>query len=407
VPERVDGRVIALGAVGCYFAALAIVGPETFWRRLGVPHLSPSFLDMHTITAGWECTRRGLAIVPMDSCDPLHRPMNYPRLWMAPAFLGIGQGATVALGIAVVVCFLASVLAVAGPLHPLEGLVYAAALVSPAVMLGIERGNVDLVVFTLLVLALLLFRRSPAGRAVGHGLLLLAAMLKLFPAFAWGPIVRQRPRFAIVGAAGVTLGFVAYAVVTLDDIREIRRVSPQSDTFSYGVGPLADIDRFGSMSKLAFEVGAAVVAVAAAVLLAWISGRLGSPEEVHSADAFCVGAGVYCGSYLFFYNFDYRLIFLLLTLPQLLRATRVRRARLPFPVLGLALVLVCSWLGTSLPPLPAPLDRAWSPRLDELLNWLLFVYLGAGLLLNLVSYAKGKLDSTYSARRAGAAWASK
>jgi hypothetical protein len=403
VHKRVDGRFVALGALGCYFAALAVVGAKAFWRRLGVPHLSPSFLDMHTITAGWECTRKGLSIVPVDPCDPLNRPMNYPRLWMAPAFLGIGQGATVALGVVAVLFFLASVLAVAGRLNPLEGLVYAAALVSPAVMLGIERGNVDLVVFTLLVLALLLFRRSPAGRAVGHGLLLLAAMLKLFPAFAWGPIVRQRRSFAIVGAAGVTLVFVIYVGVTLDDIREIRRVSPQSDTFSYGVGPLADIDRFATTSKLAFEVGAAVVAIAAAVLLAWISGRLGSPEEVHSADAFCVGSGVYCGSYLFFYNFDYRLIFLLLTLPQLLRSVRVRGARLPFPLLGIALVLVCLWLGTSLPPLPSPFDRLWSSRADELLNWVLFVYLGAGLLLNLPL----SRSSTYPATRPWAAWASK
>jgi hypothetical protein len=401
--KRIDGRVIALGALACYFGALAVVGPKTFWRRLGVPHLSPSFLDMHTITAGWECTRRGLALVPVDPCDPLHRPMNYPRLWMAPAFLGIGQGATVALGVGVVVLFLAAVFAVAGPLHRFEGLVYAAALLSPAVMLGVERGNVDLVVFTLLALALLLFRRSPACRAVGHGLLLLAAMLKLYPAFGWGPIVRQRTRFAFVAAAGVTLVFVIYVGATLDDIREIRRVSPQSDAYSYGVGPLADVDGLGAISKLAFELGAAALGVVAAFLLALVRKGRGSSEEVHSGDAFCVGAGVFCGSYLFFYNFDYRLIFLLLTLPQLLRSARTRKARLPFPILGIALVVACLWLGTSLAPLPSPLARAWSPRLDEFLNWLLFVYVGAGLLLNLPL----SRSSTYPATRPWAAWASK
>ena len=375
--RAVDGRWIVLGALGCYFVALAITGPGTFWREVGVPHLSPAFLDMHTITSGWECTRRGLEVVPVNPCDPKGRPMNYPRLWMAPAFLGIGQGASFALGVAAVVMFLASVLAVVGRLHPVEGIVYTAALCSPAVMLGIERGNVDLVVFVLLALALLVFRRSPAGRAVGHGLLLFAAMLKLFPAFGWGPILRQRPQFAIVGAVGVALVFAVYVGATLDDIREIRRVSPRVDGYSYGLGPLADLARPGWASRGAFEAAAVGVGIGAAALVAWTRRRLADAGDVRSADAFCVGAGVYCGSYLFFYNFDYRLIFLLLTLPLLLRSIRVRGARLPFPGFGLLLVLAALWVGSSLPPFHA------SQRYDELVNWLLFVYLGAGLLLEL------------------------
>lgn len=374
----VDGRVIVVSALGCYFGALAIIGPVTFWHNVGVPHLTPSFLDMHTITSGWECTRKGLAVVPVNPCDPRDRAMNYPRLWMAPAFLGIGQGATFALGIAAVLTFLVSVLAVAGRLRPAEGIVYAAALCSPAVMLGIERGNVDLVVFSLLALTLLVFRRSPAGRAVGHGLFLFAGMLKLFPAFGWGPILRQRPRFALAGAAGMALVFAVYVGVTLDDIREIRRVSPRVDRYAYGLGPLADLDGPGRIPRGVFEALAVAAGIAVAALAAWTMRRLATDGDARAVDAFCVGAGVYCGSYLFFYNFDYRLICLLLTLPLLLRSIRARGPRLAFGGLGLLLVLAALWLGSSLPPLRT------SQRFDELVNWVLFVYLGAGLLLELV-----------------------
>jgi hypothetical protein len=50
-------------------------------------------------------------------------------------------------------------------------------------------------------------------------------------------------------------------------------------------------------------------------------------------------------------------------------------------------MLAALWLGTVLPVLPAPLDRLWSlPRpVDEYLNWLLFVYLGAGMLVTALS----------------------
>src|SRR2546421_5893557 len=164
---RLDGRLLVLAVLACYFGALAIVGAETFWRRAGVPHVSPSFTDMRSITSGWECTRKGLSVVPHDPCDRWHRPVNYPKLWLAPSFLGLGPSSTVYLGVAAVCAFLASVWRLAGRVQPIGGLVYAGAICSPAVMLGIERGNNDLVVFSLVVLALVVFPRGGRGRARG------------------------------------------------------------------------------------------------------------------------------------------------------------------------------------------------------------------------------------------------
>ena len=48
------------------------------------------------------------------------------------------------LGIAIAVVFFVAALAVTGPLKLWEGAVYGAALIAPATMLGVERGNVDL-----------------------------------------------------------------------------------------------------------------------------------------------------------------------------------------------------------------------------------------------------------------------
>src|SRR5438105_857965 len=295
-PSRLDGRLLVLAVLACYFGALAIVGAETFWRRAGVPHVSPSFTDMRSITSGWECTRKGLSVVPHDPCDRWHRPVNYPKLWLAPSFLGLGPSSTVYLGVAAGLAFLASVLRLAGRLRVVEGLVYAAALCSPAVMLGIERGNNDLVVFAVVVLALVVFRRGEVGRAIGHGLLLFAGMLKLYPAFSFGVLVRQRRSWAVAGVVAAGAAFGAYVLVTLSYIRAIERASPQLDGYSSGAGVRADLQHVGSLGASARE--AVVIVTAAAIAAALLlRARLEPPGEPDLAgDAFCAGAGIYCGT---------------------------------------------------------------------------------------------------------------
>src|SRR5205085_5243689 len=149
----------------------------------------------------------------------------------------------------------------------------------------------------------------------------------------------------------------------------------------FGAGVFASAQGPMSLSHAVREtlvVGGGLIAIA---LLVWTGRPAAEPVTSIRANAFCAGAAIYCGSYLLFENFDYRLVFLLLTLPQLLGWARLREAPLPLPHLALAAILAAMWLRTALPVLPAPFDRAWSPPrpIDEYLNWLVFVYLGAGL----------------------------
>ena len=93
--------------LGIYFALLAALGGYYRWNRLGVPgEDTKSFGDMRSITSAWECARRGISVIYLNPCDPLQRPANYPRIWLAPASLGLGQGSTPALGILVAIAFL-------------------------------------------------------------------------------------------------------------------------------------------------------------------------------------------------------------------------------------------------------------------------------------------------------------
>jgi Glycosyltransferase family 87 len=316
--------VIPAAVVGAYLAFVFAIGTPAGWKDVGVPGKSLSFFDLRSITTGWVCTRRGIDVLPRNPCDPELRPANYPRIWLWPSHLGLGVGATVPLGIAIAVAFLATAILLA----PRDGhwwrtLAYSAFLVTPGVMLGVERGNVDLLLFCLVALAVWLFAR-PARRWVSAGVVLVASILKLFPIFALPFLLRQPRRQAAIAITVVVIGFGAYVLATLDDIRTIVHAVPKSGRYSYGLDILGHpLSRHVPGDRYLWDAVLAVVALVAATLIAR---RMRSPSAPRfELDAFVAGFSVFALTYVFFRNFDYRLAFLLLTLPLLLRRAGERR----------------------------------------------------------------------------------
>ena len=387
--SHLDGRVLAAAAVVVFFGVmLGMRGATgtTPWATVGVAPGALSFEDLRSVTSAWDCARRGVDPFPYNPCDPfahrssgVRRAANYPRLWTSFSHLGLGQGDTVPLGIATGVVFFVAALVVPGPLTLGEGAVYAAGLLAPATLLGVERGNVDLLMFALVVVGVLLVRRSPWAAAVP---ITAAGVLKLFPAAALAIFARRRGRFA-AGAAGAAV-LLAYGLATLSDIRTLRSVIPRVVTNSYGAGVVVEaLHEAGvSWAQSPTEVRVlrlgliALGLVLAAVLLGAASrGRDGDERRL---DAFWAGAAIYAGSYVFGSNFDYRLAFLVLCVPQLCAWARRGASPLPGARAALGALLLTLWLSSEQPPLPFGL-QTWYTGLsfppEEVLNWLLFAWL--------------------------------
>lgn len=366
-----------------YFVALVAQGGHLAWSWFQVPATTPSFLDLRSVTSGWECTRKGVDVLVRNPCDPFPRPANYPRIWLWPASLGLGQSSTLILGIIVAGAFFVGAFVLMGRVErPLDVGVWVALLVSPAVMLGVERGNADLIVFPIVVVGIVLMRaRRTAVSAVAHGAMLFAAMLKLFPALAFVALLRQPRRRVVVGAGLVTLGFLIYVGVTWSDIATIHRVLPQEIYYSYGAdvavravtlwlsvhyASLASLGRHGPEQIVLWCVVAVGVGLGAVVARRWKPPQVASEREL---DAFFAGCAIFVGSFLLEHNFDYRLVYLMLCVPQLLHW--VRSSRLAAIVL-LALVTTF-WLSEVLS------NGYWRQHYpipyDELLTWFLFTTL--------------------------------
>ncbi|MEP7225610.1 MAG: hypothetical protein ABI783_11720 [Actinomycetota bacterium] len=386
-----SGQIVLAALIGLYF--LALYTQDWYWPRFGVPAVPDlPFVDIRFLTTAWECTRDGLDVFPRNLCDPHGMRFNdHPRIWLAPAFFGLGESSTFALGLVIGSAFLLAVFAAIGNISTRAAFLYAALLCSPSVMLGVERANTDLIVFVIVVSGVLLAGRGTTlTTTAGSALLFFAAVLKLYPAFAWGALLRRPLRRALVRGVVMSIAFGAYLLATLEDLRAVREHFPRRVPFSYGAPVFAEelgSDRFGG--QLLVVVTGCMLAAA---LIAFA--KRSQPQPWQDRDTsnrpalFLAGAGIYVGSYAATYNFNYRLIFLLLTVPYLLRSPRV-----PYPKGALTLILLALWLGSTSAFYPFGIGEWWADAssrfpYDELVNWLLFAYLAAAFVLTVEREAR-------------------
>jgi hypothetical protein len=224
--------------------------------------------------------------------------------------------------------------------------------------------------------------------------LCLGIALKLIPAFCIS-VAARFDRKSVVFACALALLSLAYFGLTLNDILLIRRNVPTTFILSYGYKTIfLGIDHLRSEAGLG-PIGLAdtwlpactsVVVLMCAAAVAVRASRCrqeGCSIEMSAAGtAFLFGAGSYCGTYLLGTNFIYRLMFLLLCIPQLQDWQIRRRERdqtTSTPELGLfGVVLGVLWANGNAN------GHSTFLLVPQLLNWFLFFCLAAVLVLNLL-----------------------
>ena len=196
------------------FAALYAVEPKVYYRALATIGIVPfkyPFLDWEFIGAGIKCWREGINAYIINPCDVLYRTHNYSPLWLRAVFIPTDRTWTMPIGLGLVLAFLLSLFWLVKPINWRELIVFAVACTSTMVVFALERGNVDVVLFIMMVVAGVLSSGPLANRILSYGLILLAGLLKFYPLIVLSTALRERPRtfLAIVAAAGfIIVGFV-------------------------------------------------------------------------------------------------------------------------------------------------------------------------------------------------------
>lgn len=170
------------------------------------------------------------------------------------------------------------------------------------------------------------------------------------------------------------------------EISRISEATPHSYNLSYGVSVLPK--RLERSPYAHYAAAARVLTrITAAVLLlfgVWFSRKIKLTSGYSPArylDAFRAGSAIYIGTFFIGSNFDYRLVFLLLTIPQLIQWVQERQAltrRLAkITLAALYLSLWHRWILLALERLlpkdfPGSFSRALAFFPDEIANWVLF-----------------------------------
>ena len=364
----------------------AFYGYEATWRLWGISTFRPFFVDFRLLPGMVRSLHLGLDPTVSNPADPLGRLFNYPSVWFLLRYTNLSQSDTLWAGVTLLVLFFLGLVLFPGHLQLADVVILLLVSFSPAAMLLYERANVDLLIFFLCALAIAADSLSATSAAIIVGI---ASILKFYPFFGIMMFVSKGKRaFATILIVSTVL-FAAYLALTFHDISRAWDTTNRGIDHSYGVQVAAmhfehqvrfalipfglkDMDVIRSMLK------AASYLLASGVLLLCLGlGILAGPREAVSSGrnlaAFWMGGAVYVGSFLLGNNWDYRLVFLLFTVPQLAQWMRDAGWRI-ISRLALILVTVSCWYTAYLKYLlPAVPDLAFA--LDQIAKWSLFAAL--------------------------------
>lgn len=327
------------------------------WRVLKVRLLvTAPFEDLQTITYSIDCSRQGVDPY-VTPCDPLHRPLNYPPVWLRVSMLGFDAARSDELGWAFgVLGALGYILALRARTLLSSAAVVLAICCSRPYLLALEKGNTDEVVFFFLVaICFLTASRQPPVRTALRALgVVFLTCLKIYPVAACIAVIRNRLGLLWAGVTGFLAAATLVAVVG-PRLRAIVSGTPIGiDPGVFGVMPLVawpsvllHRDTSWAVNHRSAESLAAALVLLAVAAAGWklhepLHRRLPMLEtETPYGTIALACAGIYCFAYLGGSNFNYRLIFHTGVLGFLLFwFDQGRRSVLPFAALILLVLVV-------------------------------------------------------------------
>jgi hypothetical protein len=296
-------------------------------RKWHIPLDPPGFFDSRQFAWASESHAQGYDQLIENPVNPRGTLLNYPRIWHVLFSLGINESHTNILGSIVVILFFIGIgiFWFSGKFDNLTYFILFIVILSPPVMLGVERSNIELIIFFLLSLALVINSYSSISALI---VFLFAAILKLHPIFAIPYLLKEYKRkfwILFLTASGI---FLLYLLLSINDFIQLFKTAPKGVSSSFG----RDVwwmalrhRRFYNLSLsdglvLFFKVLSYILAFMSVAVTLYFSMRkkdCGLSNQVQYIDSFRVGAGIYIGCFLLMNTVDYRLLFLVFTIPQI------------------------------------------------------------------------------------------
>lgn len=381
-----SSRLAAVAAICTFSILLGIAihnrgSVPAGWAAVRIPALNRTFGDTRTVTNAIDCVNAGQDPYIVRSFDPWRRTYNYPPIWLELRHLGVTGETTNLIGISLAIIAIAAVLTLFSSRGWVAGILTYLSVLGWPLLWGVERGNIDVLVFGAAVFGFLLIRGR--GEFIGRAaLIIVLTVLKVYPVVMAVVFLRQRNGWWRMFAVAA-IAIVALVATSGHALQMVFRNTPHDAVRS-----------FGAMVTLALATGhalrpeqpqrhlqaaAACLAIALAGSAIWFGCRRAHAvcrflPRLDVQDRFgalaVAGLAVYCFSFVLGANYDYRLMYLLLPLAFVLRGLSKKVSvnhvpvallligyqlslyknvsHVPYMIDPLVFVVACVWLGESL-----------------------------------------------------------
>jgi hypothetical protein len=285
-------------------------------------------------------------------------------------------------------------------------------------MLLVERGNVDIVIYSWLGVGLIIIKNSRAliFRLCAYLLIFFWGVVKLFPIFGLAVILKEKRNLFLFLAAIFTTAFITYFLASIGEIKTISSIHDGRIWYSFGYKVLFGavkyiLSRLTSgetdiKEKLKYMIYIIMIlytmSLLTRVLLSkfkifkeWLSSDFVSTDSDKSLDKsryidyFRLAAAIHLGNFLVIgMLYDYKLTFLIFALPQILDWIK-QENQLSLPS-SMALVAMVATFYAS------PFLYPW--LVDEMINWLLAANLLYISLLSMPEWLKSLVHKRLSGK---------
>lgn len=376
--------VVTILIITAAISSFVFFGNDFLIRKWNIPMGEGGFWDARQMAMAAESYAQGYDPLFENPANPVGHRLNYPRIWHLLFAFGFNQSHTNLIGSITVIIFFVGIgfFWFSRKFDNLTSFVLTIATLSPAVMLGVERANIELVMFFILSLALTINYYSSISALY---FFVFASVLKLYPVFGFVYLLKENKRkfwILFLSASGI---FILYVVLSINDIMQVIHTTPQKLVgSSFGLNiwwmglrhprflnlPISDsLAMF--LKVLSYIVAFMILAVTLFFSLCRMDNRKFC--EAQYIDAFRVGAGIYIGCFLLKNTHDYGLIFLLFTIPQIVVWVRDKDKGISFvSQITLAAMLFSLWSFFVM----HFLGRKLTFLMEEFSNWIML----AGLL---------------------------
>ncbi len=316
---------------------------------------NPLFTDTRTVTNSIDCVLAGKDPYVVRVFDPWRRVYNYPPIWLELRHLGITSRSSNLLGTMMAIATATTLLFLFNARTWISAALVFFAAISPAVLFAVERGNIDQIIFFLLVFGLVLIDRQPERlRPFLEGFLIVVlTVLKIYPVAAVAIFVRHR-KGTLTAVLTAVVSLAALLLTAGHRLHDIFENTPRDSLMTFGAYPF-----FLSINSPTFHrivpmiqdhyngplFGALVAGVLFMLVGAACGGRLDRflppiDRESTRGDIAIAGLAIFCFAFMLGSNYDYRLIFLLPGLACLIDDLNQNMSQRSLPAILLILLLL-------------------------------------------------------------------